>query len=447
MTKLCGLVGSWVYGLALVGVWVGCTPRTDIGVGPDEGSGGEGLSTPQAGSGGRPIDGEGGSPEGGSSGSYAGSSAAAGGDLAGGNGGSTTSGGASGSSGTGGDSGSTGTGGTTSGGTDSGGTTSGGTDSGGSGAQAGSAGTAGSAGSPPDLTIVKPTAGCGLTAPSDLVAQHYVGRTIETAGHREATTDDPWCFPGEPAAYDWSYTREYSVRLPSGYDPAKAYPVVLQGVQSCSPSQDMLPPVPDIAERVIHVHLVRTAAACPGSSNRCGYDSYDGTNSIEFPFYERVWQQLASELCFDQNRVFTTGWQSGGDFANQLGCVYAGHAKYPIRAVGVGEAAWSLPSGCGGPMAGMWLDGLSHGFYRAAIEMAMTAARQGIGCPLAGRTNYAVPGLNDDTCRNTAGSCPASASNPLVKCGYGSPNPGQGTPVTTVANLGFAHFFSSFFVP
>ena len=119
MTKLGGLVASWVCGVALVGVWLGCTPRADIGVGNDDGSGGEGLSSPQAGSGGSPIDGEGGAPHGGSSGS-AGSSAAAGSELAGGNSGSTSSGGASGASGTGGDSGSAGTGGTS--GTETGGT-------------------------------------------------------------------------------------------------------------------------------------------------------------------------------------------------------------------------------------------------------------------------------------------------------------------------------------
>lgn len=100
MRKKNGLVGAWVCGLALVGVWVGCSPRTDIGVGSDGGSGGEG-----------------GSPDSGSSGS-AGSSTN-GGDPGGGNGGTTMSGGASGASGTGG-----GTGGSTVGeaGMESGGT-------------------------------------------------------------------------------------------------------------------------------------------------------------------------------------------------------------------------------------------------------------------------------------------------------------------------------------
>jgi hypothetical protein len=100
MRKKNGWVGAWVCGLALVGVWVGCSPRTDIGVGSDGGSGGEG-----------------GSPDSGSSGS-AGSSTN-GGDPGGGNGGTTMSGGASAASGTGG-----GTGGSTVGeaGMESGGT-------------------------------------------------------------------------------------------------------------------------------------------------------------------------------------------------------------------------------------------------------------------------------------------------------------------------------------
>ena len=58
-----GVVGGWVCVTALFGAWVGCSPRTDIGVGPGRGSGGEGSSLSQAGSGGGTApEGEGGSP-------------------------------------------------------------------------------------------------------------------------------------------------------------------------------------------------------------------------------------------------------------------------------------------------------------------------------------------------------------------------------------------------
>ena len=430
----------------LLGGSVGCSPRTETGVGQEGGNAGEGLASPEAGSDGDPSDGEGGRAAGGSSNGSAGSGAATGGDLAGGNGGSTTTGGVSGAASTGG----TDSGGTTPGGTDSGGTTPGGTDSGGSGSQAGTAGTGGSARSPPDLTIVRPTAGCGLTAPSDLVVQQYVERTIETAGHKENSYVASWCHPGESPTYDWSFTRRYAVRLPSSYDPAKAYPLVLVG--SCAAIDEIDAPVPDIAEQVIQVFFAPVADACPAKFNRC-YDTGDGDNSFEFPFYERVWERLSSELCFDQNRVFTTGWGGGGGWANELGCVYAGHAKYPIRAIGAAIGGLSSPQPtCGGsPMGGLWIQSVNYASdYRYQIDAGERAARLGNGCPgplpsPSDWTNYAVPGLNDGTCWNIAPGC--TASSPLVHCRYGGIDPGKGTPGKTVADRAFGHFFSSFFAP
>jgi hypothetical protein len=448
-----GLVGGWVCGIALFGAWVGCSPRTEIGLGPGGGSGGKGSTLPQAGSGGGTApEAEAGSPGNGSPGG-AGTS---GGTDAGG----TTSGG-------------TDAGGTTSGGTDAGGTASGGTDAGGTASggtdAGGTAGTAGTAGSPPDLTIVRPTLGCGMAAPSDLVAQQFVQRTMETSGHKENSSAPAACRPGGQATYDWNIAREYFVRLPDGYNPEKAYPLVLQA-EGCGRFVGDLVPLSQIAEQVIRVGFSPATADC------C-FDIFDGDNSIEFPFYEKVWQRLAGELCFDQNRVFAAGaGQLTSIWANQLGCVYAGHAEYPIRAIGGVEGGllplgFTQPTCSQSPMAGMWLHNAAQFEYQDSIIAGIDTAMQVNGCPgrsqyTAERTPYEVPGLSAPEsvrcgritsayyCAEPVYGCPnhpdpvsCSASHPMVMCSWGDDDLPPYPDVIGGANLAFAHFFSSFFAP
>ena len=453
-----GLVGGWVCVTALFGAWVGCSPRTDIGVGPGGGSGAN--ASPQAGGGMAPV-GEGASPGGG---------VAGGPDTAGGAGeAASTSGGtdAGGSTSAGTDAGgsaSAGTdaGGSTSAGTDAGGSTSAGTDAG------GTAGAAGSAGSPPDLTIVRPTVGCGTAAPGDLVAQQFVQRTLETSGHKESSSAPAACRPGGQATYDWNITREYFVRLPSGYDPEKAYPLVLQS-DGCDRFIGDLLPLPEIAEQVIQVGF----SPAPGD---CCFDILDGDQSIEFPFYEGVWQRLAGELCFDQNRVFAAGAdQSTSIWANELGCVYSGHAEYPIRAIGAVEGGllplgFTQPTCSQSPMAGMWLHNAAQFEYQDSINAGIDTAMRVNGCPgrsqyTAERSPYEVPGLSAPEsvfcgritsayeCAEPVFGCPnpnpvsCSASHPMVMCSWGDDDLPPYPDVIGGANLAFAHFFSSFFAP
>ena len=452
-----GLVGGWVCGIALFGAWVGCSPRTEVGVGPGGGSGGRGSTLPQAGSGGGTApEGEGGSPGNGSPGGAdtSGGTDAGGTTSGGADAGGTTSGGAD-------------AGGTTSAGTDAGGTTSAGTDAG------GTAGAAGTGGSPPDLTIVRPTVGCGTAAPSDLVAQQFVQRTMETSGHKENSHAPAACRPGGQATYDWNITREYFVRLPSGYDPAKAYPLVLQAARECQDGSKVLP-LSDIAEQVIQVGFSPAPADCP--SQDC-FDILDGDQSIEFPFYEGVWQRLAGELCFDQNRVFAAGAdQASSIWANELGCVYSGHAQYPIRAIGGVEGGllplgFTQPTCSQSPMAGMWLYNMAQFEYRDSIVAGIETAMQVNGCPgsylyTAQQSPYEVPGLSAPEsvfcdritsayycaeplsgCANHPDPASCSASDPMVLCAWGDDDLPPYPDVIGGANLALAHFFSSFFAP
>jgi hypothetical protein len=420
-----GLVGGWVCGLALLGAWVGCSPRTDIGVSPSGGSGGERHPSPQAGSGGGPAEAEGGSPGGGSAGSQetpAGTGAGGSGDT----GGTTSAGTSAGGSG------------------DTGGTTSAGTGAGGG---SGMSGSAGAGGSPPDLTIVKRTAGCGTTAPADLIAQQFVERTMQTSGHKDSSTAPASCRPGGQTSYDWSFTRTYSVRLPSGYDPEKAYPLVIQATQC---GDDHVYPLVGIAEQVITVSVSASADYCPATPFRC-YDVLERDHSIELPFYEGIWERLSSELCFDQNRVFATGWITDGSiWANVIGCVYAGHAKYPIRAIGAsmgGLPGYAQPTPnrplCSqSPMAGIWIDNADQlGPIDLSNEGIITARK---GC--SGGSNqqpYPVPGVDAGSGCYSYVDCPPY---PVVRCSYGSFF-GPKYDIPTMVDPTLSYFFSTFFAP
>lgn len=309
---------------------------------------------------------------------------------------------------------------------------------GGSGAEAGMAGAAGAAASPPDLTLVRPTAGCGRSAPADLVARQFVQRTIETSGQRESSSDV------------WSFTRKYSVRLPGGYDPEKAYPLVLQATW-CG-DDDPSYALPGIAEQVINVGVFASADYASEHSSEfvnC-YDIQSGDDSIELPFYEDVWEKLASELCFDQNRVFVTGAPTdASNWANEIACVYSGHAKYPVRAMGAGMGGLPLAGGptCShAPRAGIWLDNVNQGGYWDLSKEGIKTAREVNGCPsYEGTYAYPIPGVAEGkTCLSYVG-CPAS--HPLVVCGFGNVNTDSGYDVPTLVDPALAYFFSSFFAP
>ncbi len=315
-----------------------------------------------------------------------------------------------------------------------------------------SSGMAGSAGDAPgDIVAVKPTAGCGLAAPCPLVPGESVRLTIATSGVKDADAT------GNPGP--WSYEREFYVRLPAGYDSSSAYPMVFQG-PGCGGDGTSVYPLPDIADQVIGVgmtpppddinHVDAPGAGC--------FDDREGDDSVDFPFYEAVWDALAGELCFDQNRVFVSGNASGGGaWANQIGCKYAGDPGHPIRAVGVNAGDFfdqpEYRVTCSSaPMAGMWIHETYDGTApfddaKKAIERAMTVN----GCTdmsfdAATLENYPIgPYLSnpnpDDTCKKIVG-CPELY--PLVVCLI--PGNGHGGHIS-VANPGFARFFGSFFAP
>jgi hypothetical protein len=327
---------------------------------------------------------------------------------------------------------------------------------GGAGGMSGGGGTAGTGGSggsggnqTVDVTMVRPTAGCGMAAPGDLTPQQFSQRTIMTSGSKVNSSGQQQCLPGGQASFDWEWERQYFVRLPQNYDNTKAYPVVLQG-PGCGSNGDQVYGLGDIAEEVIKVGF-----SPPDSGTNCHqccqgcFDDKEGDDSIEFPFFEGVWDLLATELCFDQNRVFMNGNSSGAWWSNELGCVYSGHPTYPIRAIGVNTGGLPTdptqrPTCAQTPMAGMWIHGIEDpenpwDGNLEAIKRAMAVN----GCPggdFAGATKQPYAVGDNMECVQIMG-CPELY--PLVACAL---VPGDDHDTHSyLAEPGFAQFFGSFF--
>lgn len=272
------------FSLCVVAVLAACS---------DNGSGGGTASTAGGGSGGGGTAGvsAGGTAAGGSAGTAQGGSAGT--SVAGAGGSGAGSGGAAGAAGS-----------------------SGGTSGGGAGGAGGGAG--GGMGNPGAV----PSLGCG-TAATDTPGTFVLHNT--TAG---------------------SFDRSYYVRLPEGYDPMRAYPLMLIG-PGCGGSGDMAIPVQNEAgDDAIVVGLNI-------SSEASGRDCFmtESPESPELPYFDAVWQEVSAGYCVDTERVFYGGFSSGSWLAYLYGCARAN----VLRAHGnVAGGPAPIPD-CPGPVAAIMI--------------------------------------------------------------------------------------------
>jgi predicted esterase len=264
---------------------------------------------------------------------------------------------------------------------------------------------------------------------------------------------------------DWSSNREYSIFLPSNYDAETPYPLVFLGpgcggdstqIYSYSPSNGATVGDESADNRVIRIGLRPSAeiqAVHATNPNQGCFDDKEGDDSVDFVFYEDLYDLLETQLCFDRNRVFAGGNSSGAWLANELGCKYAGDSQRPIRGIlpnggGLPDQPQFMPTCSDKPMAGFWVFEVAdttHPFEpnHYAINHAMSAN----GCPMfatydtADFENYPVDGLAENTCQTISNCDPF---NPLVVCKL----PGTGNNShDEVVNPGAATFLQSFLAP
>jgi poly(3-hydroxybutyrate) depolymerase len=297
-----------------------------------------------------------------------------------------------------------------------------------------------------DLTAVVPTIGCG-TFPAQALGS-LVEHTIHTSGAKAPDCNATTCGV-------WSYEREYFLQLPTGYQQNKAYPLVFEG-PGCGGKGNNLYALPELADAVIRVGLspsIEAASLTDRAGQGC-FDFNDGESSVDWVFYENLYDRLATQVCFDRNRVFILGSASGGgQMSDQLGCKYAGDATRPIRAAMANTGELSLdpklaPRCTTKPMAGMWIheSGDTISPWRGQ-KVAIARAMQVNGCTLG--TGYDDAQLDifpiadnvDGTCKRIKG-CPALT--PLVVCLINGNNHGFHP---AIANPGFAKFTELFLMP
>jgi hypothetical protein len=253
----------------------------------------------------------------------------------------------------------------------------------------------------------------------------------------------------------WSYVREYYVVLPTGYDKTKPYPLLFEG-PGCGGKGNNLYALPDLASAVIRVGLSPSADAQAFHSTNPGqgcFDDKDGDNSVDWPFYETLYDKLAATLCFDRNRVFAGGNSSGAWLANELGCKYAGDANRPIRGVmpnvgGLPTDARYVPTCTQSPLAGFWSYqvGDFSGNALSGDIVAINRALRVNGCSPAGVSYdtatfdpFPISPTDNTSCKRVKG-CPDL--EPVVVCAL----PGNGhTSNDAVVNPGWCSFLKLFF--
>ncbi len=135
--------------------------------------------------------------------------------------------------------------------------------------------------------------------------------------------------------------RPYSVRLPSGYDESRAYPVVML-LHGCSGGTNNVPIEKASGSDAI---LVRGTGSASGTC----WDA--GANGKDVAFFDSMVADVKARFCADESRVFVVGYSSGSWLANQLTCI----RSEVIRGAATVAGGESSNGKCGVPVARIFL--------------------------------------------------------------------------------------------
>ena len=180
----------------------------------------------------------------------------------------------------------------------------------------GSGGNAG-AGAGGGSGAMKPSQGCDK--PASIALNQWVESMVMTSGSN----------------------RPYSVRLPTNYDPKRAYPVIML-LHGCGSGTNNVPMEKATGADAI---LVRGTGSGP---NTCWDTKATGP---DVAFFDAMVADVKVRFCADEKRIFAVGYSSGSWLANQLTCIRADVLRGAATVTG-GEAAGG---GCGGPVARIFI--------------------------------------------------------------------------------------------
>lgn len=250
--------------------------------------------------------------------------------------------------------------------------------------------------------------------------------------------------------------RQFFVRVPADYDNTKPYRVVYigQGCGAQHAGKTNTYPLYDEksggTEQAVYVGLsVPDNAANPGC-----YDNNTGPQSQEWEAFDLIHSFVESNYCVDNNRIYVSGYSTGGWLSNMWGCYFGGTslkdgetppAPLDQPDIDAGLAArkfspkWSIrghvnvtgslpanqPKPCNGLSAGLWIhDELDKSNLIGTNIAALNLSLQTNGCKgdyengpkKTWQPGESIPGLKG-ACQEYTG-CPAetAAKYPLVFC-------------------------------
>lgn len=107
--------------------------------------------------------------------------------------------------------------------------------------------------------------------------------------------------------------RDLWVRVPTGYDPQRAYPVIyeMHGCSGAPTREDNNVPVEKHVGDAAIVVRARAAAMCWDTS----------TMGLDLPYVDAMMDDVEGAFCVDTARRFVTGYSSGSFMTHVLGCI------------------------------------------------------------------------------------------------------------------------------
>jgi poly(3-hydroxybutyrate) depolymerase len=135
--------------------------------------------------------------------------------------------------------------------------------------------------------------------------------------------------------------RPYSVRLPTGYDSMRAYPVIVLLHGCGSGTNNVAMEKPAGADAI----LIRGTGSASGTC----WDT--SANGPDVAFFDAMVKDVEARFCTDEHRFFAVGYSSGSWLVNQLTCIRADILRGAASVTG-GEAASGQ---CGGPVARIFI--------------------------------------------------------------------------------------------
>jgi polyhydroxybutyrate depolymerase len=293
----------------------------------------------------------------------------------------------------------------------------------GGGATTGASGATGSAGSSSGVATAPhgPSAGCNKAPVGDNsggFTQHNITVTGVDAAFLMGGANY-----GTQGGFDFTH-RNYFLKLPTNYDPTKAYPLVAGGggcgaTDGLSGNGGGLNVFNGNQSVAIQVGL---SYVYPAGAGACFADDFPDTPDL--PYFDAMLAEVESNYCVDTTRVFVAGYSSGAWEAIMLGCARGGVVR------GIGTQAGGLrihgPACDGQPSSPMLIVGTgdtenpigplttpvndSYGSAPARDEFLMQN-----GC--VGTATAPYTGMSADSACVSYTGCPTTA--PVIWCPIG----------------------------